>query len=124
MALNMSLNRAVGYFLCLVLITAACNRCQENKPVYKGGDYIRITGVVSMAGNEPFTRIIIRPADRKEAFILPEEFKKDKSHFIGKTLTVSGKVEVKKLISGDHKYTVYEYYLVPENTSPGIKPIE
>lgn len=101
--------------LCLLLISAAaCCGGQERKPLYSNGDLISITGNVSMAGNEPFTRMVIRPSDGKGAFFLPVNYKKEKNNLIGMTVTVTGQVEVRQLKSADHKYTVYEYHIIPD----------
>lgn len=97
----------------LVSLTACCGT-PEKKPVYKTGDIVNVTGSVSMAGNEPFTRMVLRFPDRKEAFFLPGNYKKDKRELIGKIITATGRVDVHKLQSADHKYTVYEYHLIPE----------
>ena len=92
----------------------ACYGTQDKKPLYKTGDIVNVTGTVSLAGNEPFTRMVLRLPDRKEAFFLPGNFKKDKRSLIGKTITAAGAVEVHELKSADNKYTVYEYHLITD----------
>ena len=90
----------------LILLTACCGN-QERKPLYKTGDMLNVTGAVSIAGNEPFTRMVLRASGGKDAFFLPANFKKDKNRLIGKSIAVTGKIEVHELKSADNKYTVY-----------------
>lgn len=97
----------------LIYLTACCGT-QEKKPVYTSGDSVNVTGNVSVAGSEPFTRIVLRPIDGKDAFFLPAELKKDKRKLIGKTVNVSGKIDLHVLKSADHKHTVYEYHIIPD----------
>jgi len=114
--------RDVKYLLFfLLLIVTACCGSRERLPVYKNGEVVRVTGVVSMAGNEPFARVILRPTDRRDSFFLPENFRKEKGYTAGKTITVSGKIRLRELKSGDHKYTVFEYHLIPEKIEE-VKP--
>ncbi len=97
----------------LAIMTACCGT-PEKKPVYKTGDMVNVTGTVSVAGNEPFTKMIIRIAGKKEAFILPVNYKKEKRELIGKSVRASGRIEVIELKSADKKYTVFEYHLSPD----------
>jgi len=100
-------------FLTLIFLAAYCGS-QEKKPLYKTGDVINVTGVVSIAGNEPFTKMVVRPADGKGMLILPKEFRKSNKNLTGKTVSVSGKVEAREMKSADHKFTVFEYHLTPD----------
>jgi hypothetical protein len=99
----------------IVIIVVSVISCSSQKKeiAYKNGESINVTGVVTMTGNEPFTRMVLRPVDDKEPLFLPKNFKVNNVSTIGKTLTVIGIVEVKVLKSADHKYTVYEYHLNP-----------
>jgi hypothetical protein len=107
------------FFIILVALTACCGT-QEKKPVYTNGDAVNVTGNVSLAGSEPFTRIVLRPIDGKEAFFLPAELKKDKRKLIGKTVNVSGKIDLHVLKSADHKHTVYEYHIIPDKIEEAV----
>ena len=102
--------------LIFISLTACCGS-QEKKPLYKTGDIVNVTGVISVAGNEPFTKMVIRSAGNKASFILPKEFMKNRDNLTGRTVSLYGRVEVREMKSADHKFTVFEYYLIPE--TPG-----
>lgn len=106
------MKKKVIIFILLLGALISCSS-QKKEIAYKNGEIINVTGVVTMTGNEPFTRIVLRPVDDKEALFLPKNFKINNASIIGKTITVTGNVEVKILKSADHKYTVYEYHLNP-----------
>lgn len=98
-----------------ILLSAAISCSPQKKEIaYENGESINVTGIITMTGNEPFTRMVIRPTDDKEALFLPKNFKEKNSSVIGKTVTVSGKVEIKIKKSADKKFTVYEYHLIPD----------
>lgn len=101
-------------YLLILLVAAVSCSSQKKEFAYKNGESINVTGVVTMTGNEPFTRMVLRPVDDKEPLFLPKNFKVKNGAIIGKTVTVTGIVEVKVLKSADHKYTVYEYHLISE----------
>lgn len=101
-------------FILILLVAVISCSSQKKEIAYENGESINVMGVVTMIGSEPMTKMVLRPVDNREALFLPKNFKANNASIIGKTITVTGKVEVKVLKSADHKHTVYEYHLIPD----------
>ncbi|MGL4370690.1 MAG: hypothetical protein ACRCUT_13615 [Spirochaetota bacterium] len=96
---------------CLLVCCAACCSAKKADPAFADGSTVTVSGTVTVIGNEPFTKMALRPAQGKEIFLLPAEFKKDRKDLIGKNISITGKVAVKEMTSADKKYRRYEYQL-------------
>ncbi len=95
--------------LCMILVLLAACCSQKKQAAYIDGEEITVSGIVTVIGNEPFTKIAIRPSDGRAVIILPADFKKSSSGIIGRTVTFRGKVSVKELVSASGKYRSFEY---------------
>jgi hypothetical protein len=73
----------------------------------KDGQKLKITGVIHLLDNEPFSRFAVRSGNN--AFYLPKEDKKKYIKFLNKKVVVEGTLKIDKLVTADYKHTVIEY---------------
>jgi hypothetical protein len=82
----------------------------EAGPAYRDGDHVKLSGTVSLVGNEPFARLVLR-TDGGYAFFLPAEMDERRRQLLNRSIGVSGTVRVSVLFSADRKHKVTEYRL-------------
>jgi hypothetical protein len=98
-------------FSVLIIITAliGISACCSSS-LYKNGERVKVTGVVSKVGNEPFARFALR-TDRNVLLYFDGADKEKVKELSLKKVQVNGNVTVNVLESADHKYKVNEYTL-------------
>jgi hypothetical protein len=77
---------------------------------YRDGERARVEGTVSLAGSEPFARLVLRTADGR-VFFLPEEMAGRREELLNRRVRVEGTVRVTVLRSADRRHRVTEYRL-------------
>lgn len=99
--------------LCMILVfVAACCSQRKEQAAYINGAEITVSGMITVTGNEPFTKIVLRPADGRPVILLPADFKKRGKSVIGHILTIRGRVSVSEVISASGKYRRFEYTFI------------
>ena len=95
--------------LAVIAGVAGATGTQEDL-AYRNGEQITIVGVVRVVGNEPFTRVAVKTAEGVN-LVLPRELGNTLRDLQRRSVTVSGRVRIKRIRSADHKYEIVEYHL-------------
>ena len=104
----------IGTLALLVILLFAGMAGKGDEPFYKEGQKIKVSGVLRMVGNEPFTRLVIRvnledTTNRMDIY-LPDELKTNQVP-VASQVEAEGEFHMETIYSANHKYKIREYHL-------------
>lgn len=84
-----------------------------DEPMYREGEKIKITGMLRLVGNEPFTRLSVRVTNltKQTDIYLPVELKKTYQSMVAYPVEAEGVFHIETIYSANHKYKIREYQL-------------
>lgn len=105
----------LGAFVLSVMVLFVGMAGKGDEPFYKDGQKIKVSGVLRMVGNEPFTRLVIRvnvedTTNRMDIY-LPDELKKTNQVPVASQVEAEGEFHMETIYSANHKYKIREYHL-------------